>query len=100
MAARGAKRQWTLERLARLRRWRRMQSVITVGIVVLGPILALATYLILRPLDQGVASNTLRFVLLGDFIYILAVAALVLSGVTRMIRRAGRNRRGRGSTCG
>ncbi|TYP83529.1 two-component system nitrogen regulation sensor histidine kinase NtrY [Maritimibacter alkaliphilus HTCC2654] len=90
MAARGAKRQWTLERLARLRRWRRMQSVITVGIVVLGPILALATYLILGPLDQGVASNTLRFVLLGDFIYILAVAALVLSGVTRMIaaRRA------------
>ncbi|MEC7761006.1 MAG: PAS domain-containing sensor histidine kinase [Pseudomonadota bacterium] len=67
-----------------------MQSVITVGIVVLGPILALATYLILGPLDQGVASNTLRIVLLGDFIYILAVAALVLSGVTRMIaaRRA------------
>lgn len=90
MAARGAKRQWTFERLARVRRWRRMQSAITVGVVVLGPILALATYLILGPLDQGATSNALRFVLLGDFIYILAVAALVLSGVTRMIaaRRA------------
>ncbi len=90
MAARGAKREWTWDRLARLRRLRRVQSVVTVGVVILGPFLAVATYLILGPLDQGAASSTLRLVLLADFVYVLAVAALVMSGVVRMIaaRRA------------
>ncbi|HBZ43031.1 MAG TPA: PAS domain-containing sensor histidine kinase [Maritimibacter sp.] len=90
MAAQGVKRKWTWDRLARLRRLRRVQAVATVGVVVLGPILALATYLILGPLDQGSTSSTLRIVLLADFVYVMTVAALVMAGVTRMIaaRRA------------
>lgn len=90
MAARGAKRQWTWDRLARLRRLRKAQSWATGGVVVLGPFLAVATYLVLGPLDQGAASVALRLILLADFVYVLAVAALVLSGVVRMIaaRRA------------
>ncbi|MAM60168.1 PAS domain-containing sensor histidine kinase [Maritimibacter sp. UBA3975] len=90
MAARGAKREWTWDRLARLRRLRRVQSAATVGVVILGPFLAVATYLILGPLNQGAASSALRLILLADFVYVLAVAALVMSGVARMIaaRRA------------
>ncbi|RME14250.1 MAG: PAS domain-containing sensor histidine kinase [Alphaproteobacteria bacterium] len=67
-----------------------MRSVLSVGIVTLGPVLVALTYLVLGPLNMGVQSSTLRLVMLGDFIYILAVAALVLSGVVRMIaaRRA------------
>jgi two-component system nitrogen regulation sensor histidine kinase NtrY len=61
----------------------------TLGLVVLGPLLALATYLALGPLDQG-STNALRLILLLDLIYILALAALVLAQVARLIaaRRA------------
>jgi two-component system nitrogen regulation sensor histidine kinase NtrY len=61
----------------------------TLGLVVLGPLLALGTYLALGPLDQG-STDTLRLILLLDLIYILVVAALVLSQVARLImaRRA------------
>ncbi|KIN72332.1 sensor histidine kinase [Sulfitobacter guttiformis] len=61
----------------------------TFGLVVLGPLLALATYLALGPLDQG-STDTLRLILLLDLIYILFVAALVLSQVARLVlaRRA------------
>lgn len=78
-----------LVRLSRLRRMRRVRTLMTFGLVVLGPLLALATYLALGPLDQG-STDTLRLVLLLDLIYILFVAALVLSQVARLIaaRRA------------
>ena len=80
MAAQGVKRKWTWERVARLRRIRRVQSFATVGVVVMAPVLALATYLILGPFDQGTSSGALRIILLTDFIYILAVAAMVTAG--------------------
>ncbi|KMW57359.1 Nitrogen regulation protein NtrY [Candidatus Rhodobacter oscarellae] len=74
----------------RLRRTRRVQNAATLGLVVLGPILAVATFLVLGPLDQGANSQTLRFVLLADFIYILVVAALLLQRVGAIVaaRRA------------
>jgi two-component system nitrogen regulation sensor histidine kinase NtrY len=61
----------------------------TFGLVVLGPLLALATYLALGPLEQG-STNILRLILLLDLVYILVVAALVLAQVARLIaaRRA------------
>jgi two-component system nitrogen regulation sensor histidine kinase NtrY len=61
----------------------------TLGLVVLGPVLALATYLALGPLDQG-STNVLRLILLLDLVYILVVAALVLAQVARLVaaRRA------------
>ncbi len=90
MAALGVKRRWTWDRLARMRRLRRVQSIATVGVVVLGPVLAVLTYLVLGPLDQGATSASLRLILLADFVYVLAVAALVMTGIARMIgaRRA------------
>jgi two-component system nitrogen regulation sensor histidine kinase NtrY len=74
----------------RLRRIKRAQNIATFGLVVLGPILVLATYLVLGPLQQGANSSSLRFVMLADLIYVVAVAALVLYRVTRMVvaRRA------------
>lgn len=83
-------RSSALIRLGRLRRVRRVRNLSTFGLVVLGPVLALATYLVLGPLGQGANSPALRLILLTDLIYVLLVAALVLSQVARLIaaRRA------------
>ncbi|THH39207.1 PAS domain-containing sensor histidine kinase [Aliishimia ponticola] len=58
--------------------------------MILGPLLALVTFLVLGPLDQGASSMGLRLVLLTDLVYVLVVAALVLGSVARLIaaRRA------------
>jgi two-component system nitrogen regulation sensor histidine kinase NtrY len=59
-------------------------------LVVLGPVLALATFLVLGPFDLGASSNGLRAILLADLVYVLVVATLVLQNVMRAIasRRA------------
>lgn len=77
-------------RLSRWSRRRRVQNAFTLGLVVLGPVLAALTFYVLGPLDQGGASPQLRLVLLADLIYILVVAVLVLRRVAQMIaaRRA------------
>ena len=74
----------------RLRRRRRLRNAATFGIVLLGPVLALATFLVLGPLDQGASALSLRLVLLADLVYVLVVAAVVLSQVARLVaaRRA------------
>ena len=79
---------WLLQ-LSRLRRMKRARTAMTFGLVVLGPLLALATYLALGPLEQG-STDILRLILLLDLVYILVVAALVLAQVARLItaRRA------------
>jgi two-component system nitrogen regulation sensor histidine kinase NtrY len=86
----GAARQATWERLLRLRRLRRFQNAATLGLVVLGPILAFATFLVLGPLDRGASTLSLRLVLLADLVYVLVVATLVLGTIARMVaaRRA------------
>ena len=83
-------RMLSWDRLARLRRIRRVQNASVVGLAVLAPLLALATFLVLGPLDQGASGLALRFVLLADLIYVLVLATLVLSALARMIaaRRA------------
>ncbi len=67
-----------------------MQNFATYGLVILGPILALATFLFLGPLDQGASSSSLRAILLADLVYVLLIAALVMHRVVQMIssRRA------------
>jgi len=82
--------KFSLERLGRLRRLKRVRNLSTLGLVVLGPVLAMATYLALGPLGQGANTLSLRLVLLTDLVYVLLVAALVLSQVARLIaaRRA------------
>lgn len=84
---------WT--RLSRLRRLRRVQTAMTLGLVFLGPVLVVATFLALGPLNQNTSSPTLRLILLTDLVYVLVVAALVLARVARMI--AARRSRSAGS---
>ncbi len=79
-----AARRDTWIKLARLRRLRRVQTAMTLGLVVLGPVLAVATFLTLGPFSQGASSPALRLVLLADLVYILVVAALVLQRLARM----------------
>ncbi|MEL7090343.1 MAG: PAS domain-containing sensor histidine kinase [Pseudomonadota bacterium] len=76
--------------VGRLRRKRRVRNVATLGLVVLGPVLALLTFLVLGPFEQGASDPALRLVLLADLVYVLAVAALVLAQIARLIaaRRA------------
>ena len=78
------------ERLRRLRRQWRYQNVLTLGLVVLGPILAAGTFVALGPLGQGANSNALRLILLADLVYFLSLGAMVFSRLARMIaeRRA------------
>jgi len=80
----------TWQKLSRLRRQRRVQNLAAFGLVVLGPVLAVLTGLAFGPFEMGASSSMLRLILLGDMIYILAVAALVLARVARMVaaRRA------------
>jgi len=85
----------TLERVARLRRQRRFQTVATLTVVILGPLLALATFLVLGPLDSGASALQLRLVLLADLVYIIVVAALVMGRIATMI--AARRARSAGS---
>ncbi len=80
-----AERSATWQRLNRLRRQRRFQNGATIGLVLLGPALALATLMALGPFGQGASSPALRLVLLADLVYILAVAALVGARIARMI---------------
>lgn len=74
----------------RLRRQRRVRNLATWSLVALGPVLALATFLVLGPMNQGASSGALRLVLLLDMIYVLAVATLVSQRVARIVasRRA------------
>lgn len=75
----------TWERFVRLRRQRRFQNAVTFGLVFLGPLLAVATFLALGPLNQGANSPALRLILLADLCYVLFVAAAVLMRVARLI---------------
>jgi two-component system, NtrC family, nitrogen regulation sensor histidine kinase NtrY len=87
--ASGTRTSWWLT-AGRLRRRRRVRNVATLGLVLLGPILALTTFLVLGPLDQGSSALSLRLVLLTDLVYVLVVAALVLAQIARLVaaRRA------------
>ncbi len=84
-------RSMNWSRLVLLRRRRKLQNIATLGLVLLGPTLAVATFLVLGPFDQGQGQQlNLRLVLLADLVYVLLLAALVLQRVARMIaaRRA------------
>lgn len=69
----------------RLRLRKRLGTIATFVVAVAGPILAVATFLALGPLDQTSSSSLLRAVLLADLVYVLFVAALVLQRVVALI---------------
>ncbi len=82
-------------RLTELRTRRRLRNAGTLGLVVLGPVLALATFLVLGPLGEVSDSPALRLILLANMIYILVVATLILRQVAKMV--AARRARSAGS---
>ena len=57
----------------------------TFGLVFLGPLLAVATFLLLGPLNQGTSSPWLRIIMLTDLIYVLVLATLVLRRIIQMV---------------
>ncbi|WP_112309570.1 sensor histidine kinase NtrY-like [Pseudogemmobacter bohemicus] len=83
------------QRVSRLRRQRRLQTAFTLGLVFLGPVLVVATFLLLGPMNHSGNSPALRLILLADLVYVLLIAALVLGRVMRMV--ADRRRRSAGS---
>ena len=86
----GFARNTTLGRLNRLRRQRRFQNMLTAGLAILGPLLALATFAALGPFGQGANSTALRLILLADLVYFLMLGGMVLARLARMVaaRRA------------
>ncbi|NBX42678.1 MAG: HAMP domain-containing protein, partial [Rhodobacteraceae bacterium] len=72
-----------------------MRNAGTLGLVTLGPVLALLTFLVLGPLGDLASSPALRLILLADLVYILVIASLVARQVVRMI--AARRSRSQGS---
>ena len=62
----------------RWRRTRRARNIGTLSLVLLGPVMALGTFLVLGPFGQGANSPSLRLILLADLVYVLAIAALML----------------------
>ncbi len=55
-----------------------LQSVVNVFLILLGPILAIATYLFLGPFNVAGQSVWLRFFLLLDLVYVLLIVGIVL----------------------
>ena len=54
------------------------QSSINIILIVLGPLLAFATYLFLGPFNVAGQSTWLRFFLLFDLVYVLLIVSIVL----------------------
>ena len=86
-----ATRRETWDRLSKLRKQRRWKTGTNIALVILGPILAVVTYLGLGPFELDPSSAGIRLILLADLVYALVLAALVLQAVFRMIsaRRRG-----------
>ncbi|WP_420853594.1 ATP-binding protein [Roseicyclus persicicus] len=84
-----------LDRVWRFKDDPSVRSVATLGLVLLGPVLALLTFLVLGPLSDLADAPGLRLVILADMVYILVVAALVLREVARIV--ASRRARSAGS---
>nr|WP_245749093.1 PAS domain-containing sensor histidine kinase [Jannaschia pohangensis] len=74
---------------------RQIQTIMTVTLVVLGPTLVVLTFLAITLRGASEDLGWLRVVLLADLVYILAIAALVVRRLTRMV--AARRARSAGS---
>ncbi len=81
---------FNFNRFSRWQRQRHVQSALTAGLVLAGPVLVLLTYVVIVPMERGASSRLLRLVLLTDFIYVLIVFAFVMRQIARMVaaRRA------------
>lgn len=79
-----------IDRLWRFKNDPNVRSAATLGLVLLGPVLAFLTFLVLGPLSELADAPRLRLILLADLVYIILVAALVMREVARIVasRRA------------
>ena len=84
-----------LQRLGRLQNSRLVKTYLTVFLVVIGPVLALTTTLLLGAFSGPANPGLLRIVLLADVIYTLIIATFVARRVVRII--AARRSRSAGS---
>ena len=75
------------DRLNQLRKRRRFRNLSTLGLVVLGPVLAVVTYLGFGPFELDPSSSGIRLILLADLVYVIAVAGLVLMKVSTLISK-------------
>ena len=55
-----------------------LQSAVNISLIILGPLLAIATYLFLGPFNVAGQSIWLRFFLLLDLVYVLLIVGIVL----------------------
>lgn len=76
--------QASWDRLNHLRKQRRVKNLTTLGLVLLGPILAIVTYLGFGPYELDPTSSGIRLILLADLVYVLLIAGLVLTSITRI----------------
>ena len=79
----------------RLRQLRRFRNAGTLSLVILGPVLVFATFIVLGPVDGTSSPVALRLVLMVDLVYALVVATLVAMRIASMI--AARRARSAGS---
>lgn len=82
------------DRLNRLRKQRRVKNLSTIGLVVLGPFLAVITYLGLGAWDLDPSSSGIRLILLADLVYVIAIAGLVAMTIARLIAKRRQNSAG------
>ncbi|PWR04076.1 PAS domain-containing sensor histidine kinase [Meridianimarinicoccus roseus] len=82
--------QEAMSRLVGFGQRRRVQTLGTLALVGLGPLLVAATFAVLGPMQIEASVLSLRLVLLSDLVYILVLSTLVLMRIARMIaaRRA------------
>jgi len=64
---------------------RKFRNWLTLGLVVLGPLLILATFIVLGGLDETSNQTFLRAVVLADVVYVITIAGLIAGRVARMI---------------
>jgi two-component system nitrogen regulation sensor histidine kinase NtrY len=78
-----------------LRKLKRLKSYFTFIMIVLGPVLAVVTYLLLGPLDTGSRGTALRIILMCDLVYVLLIIGLLFQRIMAII--AQRRRKSAGS---
>ncbi len=79
-----------LQKIVSLRRQRRIGNAFVLSVFILGPLLAICTFLILGPFESSNTSTYLRSILLLDIIYVFILAGLIALRVVKTIaaRRA------------
>lgn len=74
------------ERVARLRRMRFYRNAATLGLVVLGPVLAGLTFAVMGPFANAISGGSvLRLVLLADLLYLIVLTGLVVARMAQIV---------------